>query len=287
MGGVKADLKQGAQIRAAVTLSLVPEVRGGPFVFWDDISPACAAAARIGFHGVELFPPSAAAVPVAELRAALAAGGLALAAVGTGAGGVVHGLSLAHPEAEARQQAVAFVRAIVELAAAFDAPAIVGSIQGRAAPGEPRAEALARLADSMAQLAEHADRAGNRVLLEPLNRYETDLCNTLRQGAELLDRAGSGRLALLADLFHMNVEEQDIAAALGGAAAQLGHLHFVDSNRRPAGCGHLAYAPIAAALRAAGYRGWASAEAFPYPDPEAAARRTIHAYRTYLEGLHR
>ena len=278
------------RIRAAVTLSLVPEVRGGPFIFWDRIAPACAAAARIGFHGVELFPSAAGAVPVAELRAALAAEGLALAAVGTGAGGVVHGLSLAHPEPAPRQRAVAFVRAIVELAAAFEAPAIVGSIQGRAAPGEAREEALARLADSMAQLAEHAAAAGGRVLLEPLNRYETDLCNTLQQGAGLLARAGDaggGRLALLADLFHMNVEEQDLAAALGAAAAQLGHLHFVDSNRRPAGCGHLAYGPIAAALRAAGYRGWASAEAFPYPDPEAAARQTIHCYRTYLEGPHR
>ena len=284
---MRADLNQGAQVRAAVTLSLVPEVRGGPFVFWDEVAPACVAAARIGFHGIELFPSSAAAVPVAEVRAALAASGLALAAVGTGAGGVVHGLSLAHPDPAARQRAVAFVRAIIDLAAPFDAPAIVGSMQGSSAHGEPREEALARLADSLAQLAEHAAGAGGRVLLEPLNRYETDLCNTLQQGGELLVRVGSERLALLADLFHMNIEEHDIAAALGAAAAQLGHLHFVDSNRRPAGCGHLAYAPIAAALRAAGYRGWASAEAFPYPDPEAAARQTIHGYRAYLEGLNR
>ena len=284
---MRADLNQGAQVRAAVTLSLVPEVRGGPFVFWDEVAPACAAAARIGFHGIELFPSSAAAVPAAEVRAALAASGLALAAVGTGAGGVVHGLSLAHPDPAARLRAVAFVRAIIDLAAPFDAPAIVGSMQGSSAHGEPREEALARLADSLAQLAEHAAGAGGRVLLEPLNRYETDLCNTLQQGGELLVRVGSERLALLADLFHMNIEEHDIAAALGAAAAQLGHLHFVDSNRRPAGCGHLAYAPIAAALRAAGYRGWASAEAFPYPDPEAAARQTIYGYRAYLEGLNR
>lgn len=283
----KADPDQGAQIRAAVTLSLVPEVRGGPFVFWDEIAPACAAAARIGFHGIELFPAAAAAVPAAEVRAALAANGLELAAVGTGAGGVVHGLSLAHHDAAQRQRAVAFVRAIIELAAPFDAPAIVGSMQGRAAPGEPREEALARLADSLAQLAEHAAAAGGRVLLEPLNRYETDLCNTLRQGGELLARVGSVRLALLADLFHMNIEEGDLGAALGAAGARLGHLHFVDSNRRPAGCGHLAYGPIAAALRAAGYRGWASAEAFPFPDPEAAAYQTIHSYRAYLEGLNR
>ena len=282
-----SDLSQGAQVRCAVTLSLVPEVRGGPFVFWDDTAAACEAAARIGFDGLELFPSTADTVPAAELRTALEGNGLALAAMGTGAGGVVHGLSLAHPDPGQRQRAVDFVRAIVELAASFGAPAIVGSIQGRSAAGEPRAEALARLGDSLGQLAEHAAAAGGRVLLEPLNRYETDLCNTLQQGGDLLARVGGERLALLADLFHMNIEETDIAAALGAAAAQLGHLHFVDSNRRPAGCGHLSYAPIAAALGAAGYRGWASAEAFSYPDPEAAARQTIHSYRAYLEGLNR
>ena len=284
---MEPEVKHGARLRSAVTLSLVPEVRGGPFVFWDDTAAACETAARIGFDGLELFPSTAATVPVTELRAALEGNGLELAAVGTGAGGVVHGLSLAHPDPGQRRGAVDFVRAVVELAASFGAPAIVGSMQGRSAAGEPREEVLARLADSLAQLAEHAAAAGGRVLLEPLNRYETDLCNTLRQGGELLARVGGERLALLADLFHMNIEETDIAAALGAAAAQLGHLHFVDSNRRPAGCGHLSYAPIAAALRAAGYRGWASAEAFPYPDPEAAARQTIHSYRAYLEGLNR
>ena len=284
---MESDVKQGAQVRSAVTLSLVPEVRGGPFVFWDDTAAACETAARIGFDGLELFPSTAATVPVAELRAALEGNGLALAAVGTGAGGVVHGLSLAHPDPGRRRRAVDFVRAVVELAASFGAPAIVGSMQGRSAAGEPREEALARLADSLAQLAQHAAAAGGRVLLEPLNRYETDLCNTLYQGGELLTRVGGERLSLLADLFHMNIEETDIAAALSAAATQLGHLHFVDSNRRPAGRGHLSYAPIAAALRGAGYRGWASAEAFSYPDPEAAARQTIHSYRAYLEGLNR
>ena len=270
-------------VRAAVTVSLVPEVRGGPFIFWDGITAACAAAARIGFHGLEVFPHTAAAVPVDELRTALDDHGLVLAAVGTGAGGVVHGLALADPDPAGRQRAIDYVRAVIELAAPFGAPAIVGSVQGRSAPGEEREEALARLVDSMAQLGEAAAAAGGRLVLEPLNRYETDLCNTLAAGVEVIERTGSDRIGVLADLFHMNIEETDIAASLLAAGPRLGHLHFVDSNRRPAGCGHLSYGPIAAALRAAGYRGWAAVEAFSYPDPEAAARRSINSYRAYLE----
>ena len=277
------DRDTGPAVRAAVTVSLVPEVRGGPFIFWDGITAACAAAARIGFHGLEVFPHTAAGVPVDELRTGLDDHGLALAAVGTGAGGVVHGLSLADPDAAGRRRAVDYVRAVIELAAPFGAPAIVGSIQGRSAPGEERGEALARLVDSIAQLGEAAAAADGRLVLEPLNRYETDLCNTLAHGGEVIERTGSDRVGVLADLFHMNIEETDIAASLVAAAPHLCHIHFVDSNRRPAGCGHLSYGPIAAAVRAAGYRGWAAVEAFPWPDPEAAARRSINSYRAYLE----
>ena len=85
----------------------------------------------------------------------------------------------------------------------------------------------------------------------------------------------------------MNIEEADIAAALSAAAAQLGHLHFVDSNRgRPAAGTSptpLSRPPCAPPATAAG----PPAEAFPYPDPEAAARQTIYSYRAYLEGLNR
>jgi sugar phosphate isomerase/epimerase len=77
----------------------------------------------------------------------------------------------------------------------------------------------------------------------------------------------------------MNIEDVDIAGGLRDCGSHLGHLHFVDSNRRPAGLGHLDYGPIAAALRAVGFAGYASAEALPYPDSDAAARQTIDMFR--------
>jgi sugar phosphate isomerase/epimerase len=120
------------------------------------------------------------------------------------------------------------------------------------------------------------------LLFEPLNRYETNLVNTLAAGADLLESLRSNNVRLLADLFHMNIEEIDIAQALRTADHWLGHVHFVDSNRRPAGCGHLDYAPIAAALRDIRYDGYASAEVLPWPDSRAAAEQTIAAYRKWL-----
>src|SRR5947199_1458767 len=89
-------------IRSAVTISLVPEARGGPFVFWDDLAGACRKARELGFDAVEVFPPAADALDPGQLRALLEDHGLALAAVGTAAGWVRGRLHLCLPEAGAR-----------------------------------------------------------------------------------------------------------------------------------------------------------------------------------------
>ncbi|SVB17904.1 uncharacterized protein METZ01_LOCUS170758, partial [marine metagenome] len=79
-----------------------------------------------------------------------------------------------------------------------------------------------------------------------------------------------------------NIEEASIANALRTYDRHIGHVHFVDSNRRPAGCGHMNYGPIAAALKEIGYNRYASAEAFPWPDSDGAAKATIDAFNQHL-----
>jgi sugar phosphate isomerase/epimerase len=269
-------------IRSAVTVSLVPEVRGGPFVFWDDLPAACRRAREIGFDAVEIFPPAADALDPKALRQLLAEHQLALAAVGTGAGWVVQRLHLCQPTPEQRGAARAFIRAIIDVAGQLGAPAIIGSMQGRSGDGVDRDIALNYLSESLEALGEHARRHGVPLIFEPLNRYETNLVNTVEAGLALLSGLSTKNVRLLADLFHMNIEEADMAAALRAGGDRIGHVHFVDSNRRPAGLGHIDYAPIAAALRDIGYGGFASAEAFAYPDSDAAAQQTIKAFRQFF-----
>jgi len=266
-------------ILTSVTVSLVPEARGGPFVFWDDLPAACAKAGALGFDAVEVFPPSAEHLDPAVLRRTLADHGLSLAAMGTGAGWVKHRLTLSHADPAVRARASAFVRSIIDLAGPLGAPAIIGSMQGRSGDGFGRIDALSALRDGLASLGEHARGYGVPLLFEPLNRYETDLANTLADGAEVAGVPGSGNVRLLADLFHMNIEEQDIAGAIRKAGAAVGHVHFVDSNRRAPGLGHLDFGPVAWALGSIGYAGYVSAEALPLPDPDAAAAATIASYR--------
>ncbi|MGE3820920.1 MAG: TIM barrel protein [Isosphaeraceae bacterium] len=266
-------------VRSSVTVSLVPEARGGPFVYWDDLAAACRSARALGFDAIEIFPRSPESVDPRALRELLDGEGLGLAAMGTGAGWVVHQWTLTHSDPEVRGRARSFIRAIIDRAGPFGAPAIIGSMQGKSGGGVDRATALNHLADALEDLGEHARAHGVPLLHEPLNRYETDLVNTVEQGRTLLARLSTRNVRLLADLFHMNIEEVEIAEALRSGGASIGHLHFVDSNRRAAGFGHLDYRPIAGALSEIGYDGFASAEALPLPDPEGAATRTIRAFR--------
>ncbi|HVX10730.1 MAG TPA: sugar phosphate isomerase/epimerase family protein [Pirellulales bacterium] len=269
-------------IKSSVTVSLVPEARGGPFVFWDDLPAACRKARELGFDAIEVFPPAADAVEPEHLRTLLGDHGLSLAAVGTGAGWVKGKLHLSLPDAAARAKAQTFIRSIIDLAGGLGAPAIIGSMQGRSGDGVDHATATGYLAEALDALGEHARQYQVPLIYEPLNRYETNMANTVEAGVRLLERLSTRNVVLLADLFHMNIEETNLADAIRRGGRHIGHVHFVDSNRRPAGMGHLDFAPIAAALVEIGYTGYASAEAFAYPDSDGAARQTIAAFRTHF-----
>jgi sugar phosphate isomerase/epimerase len=79
----------------------------------------------------------------------------------------------------------------------------------------------------------------------------------------------------------MSIEESSIADALRETSRYIGHMHFADSNRRAIGFGHINVAPIIEALRQIGFEGYLSAEIFPTPDSETAARKTIESFRDY------
>jgi sugar phosphate isomerase/epimerase len=267
--------------QSAITVSLVPEARGGPFVFWDDLPAACKQASELGFEAIELFAPEPEAVNPRHLRMLLEDYNLKLAAVGTGAGWVKHQLLLTHRDPTDREHARDFVRRMIDLGGPFGASAIIGSMQGRHGPDQSQNITMQYLGESLQQLGEHAAQYQVPLIYEPLNRYETNLCNRLEQGAELLASLDRPNVKLLADWFHMNIEEQDLANSFRQHGNWVGHIHFADTNRRAVGFGHLDVRPIIAALREINYTGYLSAEVLPWPDSIGAAQQTIRAFREY------
>lgn len=268
-------------MRSAITISVTPQARRGPFVFHDGLADGCAQAAALGFDAVEIFPPAANAIDTAELQGLLDHHGLQVAAIGTGAGWVIHGWSLIHKDEAIRHQAREFIRAMIDTAAGFGAPAIIGSMQGKIEGDVTREQALTWLGEALEDLGEHAASHRQPLLYEFLNRYETNLFNRVEPTVEFLRGLKTQGVKILADLFHMNIEEADLAAAIRAGADLIGHVHFADSNRQAIGLGHTEMASVIAALREIGYQGYLSAEIFPIPDAATAAQQTIRMFRQW------
>jgi sugar phosphate isomerase/epimerase len=269
-------------MNSAITISLTPQARGGPFVFWDDLAAGCAKAADLGFDAVEIFAPAAEALDASVIKPLLERYNLKLAAVGTGAGWVVHKLLLTSPDAGIRTKARQFVSSIIEAGGKLGAPTIIGSMQGRWGQDVSSDAAFEYLNDALNELAVVAAKYEVPVMFEPLNRYETNMVNTLADGVVFLKTLKASNVKLLADLFHMNIEEVSLPQSIQQAGRAIGHVHLADSNRRPAGNGHTDFAAVARALRAVGYAGFVSAECLPWPDPDAAAAKTIESYQRYF-----
>lgn len=229
-------------------------------------------AKELGFVGIEIFPPGPEYFQSVDAAMLAKSFGLQIAAIGSGAGWVKHKLSMADADSQVRCRAIEFLLSMLDAATQLEAPLIIGSMQGRSGPEVGKPQAKQYLREGLEQLDHRARQIGGRILYEPLNRYETDQCNTLAQGSAMI--RGLHCTKLLADWFHMNIEEARMAESIRKAGTAIGHVHFADSNRQAVGLGHLDFPPLIDALREIGYSGYLSAEVFPLPDSDAAAKQT-------------
>ena len=269
-------------MKSGITINVATQVETGPWIYREPLEVSLSKAAALGFDGVELFTASAHSVDADLLARLLQQFGLPLSAVGTGAGKVIHGLTLTDPDTDIRKQALAFIKEMIAFGARFGAPSIIGSMQGHAVPGIKKEEAIDWLAEGLNILGAFAAKQGVTLIFEPLNRYETNLINRLEEGVKLIDSLHTRNVALLADLFHMSIEEVSIPESLRDFGKYVGYVHFADSNRHPAGNGHTRMQEIAEALQEIGYEGYISAEAFPYPDPDRAAKTTLENFNQFF-----
>ena len=248
-------------------------------------------ALRAGFAGIELRARGdgqfAARLP--ELRAAARAG-VVMATVCPETDHFIGDF-----DADRRRDAVAQIRAQLSVIAELGGegvltPASWGMFSLRLPPFTPPRDAAADrevLLDALTTLAEHAAREGVWLALEPLNRYEDHMVNRLDQAASLAEeverRTGLDAVRVCADLFHMNIEEDDLPTAIARAGRRIAHVQVNDSNRLQPGTGHLDFAGALGALRAGGYDGWLALECRLRGDPEQALPATCRHLARLLE----
>lgn len=242
-------------------------------------------AAQLGCDGLELITVRPNELNADQIRTQTAQAGLEVAAIGSGAIYMVDRLTLLAADPEISRQAFARLNALIEFAAAVEAPLVtIGGFRGRLewAGGGPVARQ--KLIDILGEAAEKAAVQGIRIVLEPLNHYETDIVRHTDDGLALIKDVGYENLGLLLDTFHMNIDEPSLYDCFRQAAeaGRMWHVHLGDSNRLPPGQGHIDFAGIVSTLQEVGYQDYLSAELLPRPDPDAAAKATIEYMRQFV-----
>jgi len=246
-------------------------------------------AIRAGFAGIELRARGdgefASRLP--ELRAAARAG-VVMATVCPETDHFIGDF-----DADRRRDAVAQLRSQLSIIAELGGtgvltPASWGMFSLRLPPFDPPrqpAEDREVLLEALLELAEHAASEGVWLAVEPINRYEDYMINRLDQAVDLAEEVerelGLDSVRVCADLFHMNIEEDDLAAAIRAAGPRIAHIHVDDTNRLQPGAGHMDFAAVLDALREVGYDDWLTFECRLRGEPEQA----LPASTRFLSGF--
>ena len=216
--------------------------------------------AQAGYSAVELAVTDPKRLDSEEVAEALRRAGLRLSSLTTGQAAAKEGLSLSSEDDSIRTRAIRRIQDHMRLAKPFGAVVIVGLLRG--ADGS-----LELLVESLRECARFDPSV--RLALEPLNRYESRLINTVEEALEVVERVGAENLGVLFDTFHANIEERSLREAISLAEDRLFHVHLADSNRWVPGYGHFPFPEVMAALEEVGYRGALVVESLLKPSPRA------------------
>src|SRR5215210_9096912 len=172
---------------------------------------------------------------------------------------------LSHPEADVRNAARVYLHEVSEFAAELGAPLFIvaptaySRVQPIADPHDEWQWAI----EGIRRVGEYAASLGVDLTLECWNRYGTYMLNRLDEGVRMWRETGLTNGGVMADTFHMNVEERSISGAIRDFADLLNHVHLSDSNRLAPGLGHIDFTDVLQALRDVKYRGGLAFELIP------------------------
>jgi D-psicose/D-tagatose/L-ribulose 3-epimerase len=183
-----------------------------------------------------------------------------------------------------RQAAVEEIKRVADLTRDFGATVLAGPLfqgLGRFSGAGPTENEWQWAVDTIRQAGEYAANAGVRLALEPLNRFEMYMVNTMADGVRFVKDVGLDNVGLLADTHHGNIEENNTAVAWKAAAEHIFHVHISENHRGTPGSGHAIPPEIFTTLSDAGYDGWLTIEAFGTSVPSLIPM--LNLWRSYAD----
>lgn len=264
------------------TMSISPGgTKFSPLLFVGDWQRGLNTAIALGYDAIELSLRDPQEQVVKDIGEAVQGRGCAVSAISTGQSYYNDGLSLVSADPAVQARLRDRLCAFVELASQWSAFVVIGGVRGNF-EGDPSSypDQRKRAVEAVQHVAEHARTHGVSLLLEPINRYETRFINTVQEALQFMADVGADNVRVLADTFHMNIEEASMGDAVRLAGKRLGYMHLADSNRKAAGQGHTNFRELATILRQIDYSGYIGAEILPLPDSDTAARMAIAYFRS-------
>jgi RpiB/LacA/LacB family sugar-phosphate isomerase len=256
----------------------------GPLLFSGRLAEGLNLVVEAGFDCVELSLRNPQNSDSDEIKSLIEKSGIGLSAVATGQSCLHDSLCLSDSDAKVVASTVARLKSLISFASHFSAPVIIGGIRGKLSGSkEDQKLQWGQAAEAVSECARHASKLNTGLLIEPINRYETNFINNAQEGMKFIDEVGEGNVKLLLDTFHMNIEEADIHATLQAVGPNLGYVHFADSNRKPPGQGHIDFTGILKTLVTIDYQGPITAEILPLPDDRTALKQTAGFFESLRE----
>jgi D-psicose/D-tagatose/L-ribulose 3-epimerase len=174
------------------------------------------------------------------------------------------GRDLIHSDAGIRENSVDYLKKCITMVGELGGkvmsivPSEVGKTKAMASEAEEWAWAVAGLKEVNA----HAKKAGVKVAIEPLNRFETNFINRADQALLLAKQVGSD-VGVCLDVYHMNMEEADMFKSIEMAGKKMFDLHVADNNRYACGQGMLNWKKLFHTLEKMNYKGSLTVEFVP------------------------
>lgn len=270
-------------MKTAVSLSVFDAPAGMPALYSGATKENLNKIRRLGYDGVDLFVREPWSALTQEAVRRLKSESLGIGVV-MPAALAAEGIVLGSSSREIRDEAVRRMKEMIVLAERCGAMISLGLVRGNVENGETKAAFYDRFLDSCQRLLKISEPAGVPLLIEPINRYEINHLNSLSEAASFI-RASGLPLYLMADTFHMNIEDTDLEKAVEEAFLLIRHIHFVDSNRLAPSMGHLDLEKLYGLLEQKRYSGYLCLEALPLPDGDTGAERGAGFFQQMKEKM--